>query len=330
MAFLASGKAGSGGLRPHHDLLAQFPFPVGEGADPRGDRRAPGRGLRRRGVQADDHRDHRPGDGRDGVSGRPGRWTAVYPVVVHRRDPREDPRRARSRPARLRGPGGHRRGSPRDPGAVGRRGRRRRRRGRGRWLASSPRSRTAAPATSFILVRDGLKGLPEAVRDRLATTIVQTCVAHPLRELVPLRRPPGLGQDCRASQAHPHPTEEAALDRFAEFADTVGETLPGRSSGSGTERVGRVRSVPGQFDRRDPQDHLHDQRDRVGQRPAAPRGPGPRTLPHRTGRAQVPLHGDDGPRPHRPGTRPVGHTAGRPALNAFDITFDGRLSAGRK
>jgi hypothetical protein len=27
IAFLASGKAGSGGLRPHHDLLAQFPFP---------------------------------------------------------------------------------------------------------------------------------------------------------------------------------------------------------------------------------------------------------------------------------------------------------------
>jgi hypothetical protein len=27
MAFLTSGKAGSGGLRPHDDLLAEFPFP---------------------------------------------------------------------------------------------------------------------------------------------------------------------------------------------------------------------------------------------------------------------------------------------------------------
>lgn len=27
MAFLANGKAGSGGLRPHEDLLAEFPFP---------------------------------------------------------------------------------------------------------------------------------------------------------------------------------------------------------------------------------------------------------------------------------------------------------------
>jgi hypothetical protein len=26
MAFLASGKVGSGGLRPHEDLLAGFPF----------------------------------------------------------------------------------------------------------------------------------------------------------------------------------------------------------------------------------------------------------------------------------------------------------------
>ena len=37
---------------------------VGEGPDHRGDLRAPGRGVRRRGVQADDLHDHRQGHGR--------------------------------------------------------------------------------------------------------------------------------------------------------------------------------------------------------------------------------------------------------------------------
>src|SRR5208283_1213774 len=47
------------GRRPGH-------FPVGERADARGDRRAPGRGLWRRGLQADDHGYYRPGHGRPG------------------------------------------------------------------------------------------------------------------------------------------------------------------------------------------------------------------------------------------------------------------------
>jgi hypothetical protein len=69
--------------------------------------------------------------------------------------------------------------------------------------------------------------------------------------------------------------------------------------------------------------------DRVGQRPHQAGGEGLRALPQRAGRAQVRLHGDHEHGPHR--TRP--QTQDDPmetALNAFDIAFDGRLSAGRK
>src|SRR4029453_8634699 len=81
----------------------------------------------------------------------------------------------------------------------------------------------------------------------------------------------------------------------------VGAPLPGDHS-LVDRRVGRVRSVPG-VRRGDPHRHLHHERDRVGQRQTAPRGPGPRALPDRAGSAQVSVHGADGPRPNRPRPR---------------------------
>src|ERR1044071_3923689 len=45
--------------------------PVGEGVDDRGDQRAPGRGVWRRRVPADDLDDHRQGDGRHGRVAEP-------------------------------------------------------------------------------------------------------------------------------------------------------------------------------------------------------------------------------------------------------------------
>src|SRR5262249_24190041 len=65
-------------------------FTVGEGADAWGDLRAPGRGLRRGGVQADDHRDHRPGDGGPGGLAEPAIGLGLR-GRFHRCDQREDP-----------------------------------------------------------------------------------------------------------------------------------------------------------------------------------------------------------------------------------------------
>ena len=98
---------------------------VGERADARGDRRAPGRGLRRRGIQADGHHDHRPGDGGNGglavPPARPGLCRAV-----HRRHQREDPRGPGRQPAGLPGAGRHRRRRAGRARPVGRGARRRR------------------------------------------------------------------------------------------------------------------------------------------------------------------------------------------------------------
>src|SRR5689334_21653999 len=72
------------------------------------------------------------------------------------------------------------------------------------------------------------------------------------------------------------------------------------------ERLGGVHSVPG-LRRGDPPGHLLHERDRVAERPLPPGGQGPRSFPHRAGGAKVPLPGHQIPRPHRPGTGPLGH-----------------------
>ena len=57
---------------------------------------------------------------------------------------------------------------------------------------------------------------------------------------------------------------------------------------------------------------LHDQRDRVRQRPDPPGGQGPRPLPQRASRAEMRLHGDHEPGPDRHGPQAAGSCAGSP------------------
>jgi transposase-like protein len=78
-----------------------------------------------------------------------------------------------------------------------------------------------------MLVCDGLKGLPEAVGTVRPKTIVQTCVVHLLRNS--LRCAARQDWDKIAELLKPvctAPSEEAALDRFAEFADAWGTKYP--------------------------------------------------------------------------------------------------------
>jgi transposase-like protein len=72
----------------------------------------------------------------------------------------------------------------------------------------------------LMLVCDGLKGLPEAVETVWPRTIVQTCVVHLLRNS--FRYAARQDWDKIAKLLKPvytAPTEEAALERFAEFVD---------------------------------------------------------------------------------------------------------------
>ncbi|MFF3365237.1 IS256 family transposase [Streptomyces misionensis] len=79
----------------------------------------------------------------------------------------------------------------------------------------------------LMLVCDGLKGLPEAVETVWPRTIVQTCVVHLLRNS--FRYAARQDWDKIAKLLKPvytAPTEEAALERFAEFADAWGRKYP--------------------------------------------------------------------------------------------------------
>ncbi|GGQ38849.1 hypothetical protein GCM10010266_72570 [Streptomyces griseomycini] len=79
----------------------------------------------------------------------------------------------------------------------------------------------------LMLVCDGLKGLPEAVEAVWPPTVVQTCVVHLLRNS--FRYAARQGWDKIAKLLKPvytAPTEEAALERFAEFADAWGRKYP--------------------------------------------------------------------------------------------------------
>jgi hypothetical protein len=116
--------------------------------------------------------------------------------------------------------------------------------------------------------------------------------------------------------------EASAVARFDELAEKWGTRYPAVIK---LWRVGvdRVRAVPG-LRRGEPPDHLHDQRDRVAQCSVPAGDPCPRALPDRAGRPQMPLPGDQIARPNRP-WRGRWVIRWKPALNAFAITFEGRI-----
>ncbi|GAA2641013.1 IS256 family transposase [Streptomyces axinellae] len=79
----------------------------------------------------------------------------------------------------------------------------------------------------LMLVCDGLKGLPEAVETVWPRTVVQTCVVHLLRNSVRCAARQDRDKIARLLKpVHTAPTEEAALERFAEFVDAWGRKYP--------------------------------------------------------------------------------------------------------
>ncbi|GGT57250.1 hypothetical protein GCM10010271_71220 [Streptomyces kurssanovii] len=96
-----------------------------------------------------------------------------------------------------------------------------------RWLHILTEIKNRGVSDVLMLVCDGLKGLPEAVETVWPRTIVQTCVVHLLRNS--LRYAARQDWDKIAKLLKPvytAPTEEAALERFAEFADAWGRKYP--------------------------------------------------------------------------------------------------------
>ena len=85
------------------------------------------------------------------------------------------------------------------------------------------------------MVCDGLKGLPEAITTTWPLAIVQACVIHLIRNTFRYAVPPGLGRRSprTCGRSTPHRPRPPRLARFDEFAEQVGRPLPGDRSGCG-------------------------------------------------------------------------------------------------
>ncbi len=95
------------------------------------------------------------------------------------------------------------------------------------WLAVLTELRNRGVADVLMLVCDGLKGLPEAVEQVWPRTVVQTCVVHLVR--ASFRYAARQHWDAIAKALKPvytAPTEAAAMERFLEFSEVWGKRYP--------------------------------------------------------------------------------------------------------
>jgi len=87
------------------------------------------------------------------------------------------------------------------------------------WLRVLTEIKNRGVADSCIVVCDGLKGLPDAVGAVWPQTIVQTCIVHLLRNSFRYASRKDWSQIAKdLKPVYTAPSEAAALDRFAEFA----------------------------------------------------------------------------------------------------------------
>lgn len=192
------------------------------------------------------------------------------------------------------------------------------------WLSVLTEIKNRGVEDVCITVCDGLKGLPEAITTVWQLAVVQTCIVHLIRNTFRYAASQywdEMSRDLRP--VYTAPSEAAAKERFTEFSGKWGKQYLGDHPAVG-ERLVRVRTVPG-LRRRNPSSHLQHERHRIRQRPLPACGQGQGPFPHRAGRPEMPL-------PRHPGAGPTGKgrarwaTRWKPALNAFAITFDGRIN----
>jgi putative transposase len=196
------------------------------------------------------------------------------------------------------------------------------------WFQVCTELRNRGVADVLMAVCDGLKGLPDAVAEVWPQTVVQTCVVHLLRNS--FRYAGRQHWDAIAKALRPvytAPTEAAATERFLEFAEAWGskypaivklwenawaEFVPFLAFDPEIRRVicstNAIESVNARIRRAvRARGHFPNEQAALKCVYLAVMALDP------TGRGQK---------------RWI--TRWKPALNAFDIAFDGRLSAGRK
>jgi putative transposase len=95
------------------------------------------------------------------------------------------------------------------------------------WLHVLTELRNRGVTDVCMLVCDGLKGLPEAVEQVWPQTVVQTCVIHLLRASFRYAARQHFDPIAKALKlVYTAPTEAAALERFVEFSDAWGSKYP--------------------------------------------------------------------------------------------------------
>ncbi|GAA4991186.1 hypothetical protein GCM10023205_73880 [Yinghuangia aomiensis] len=95
------------------------------------------------------------------------------------------------------------------------------------WLHVLTEIKNRGVEDVLMLVCDGLKGLPDSVEAVWPKTVVQTCVVHLLRNSFRYAGRQDWDKIAKALRpVYQAPTEEAALERFVEFTDTWGKKYP--------------------------------------------------------------------------------------------------------
>ena len=158
------------------------------------------------------------------------------------------------------------------------------------WMSVLTDLRNRGIKDVFFVVCDGLKGLPDVVANVWPQAIVQTCIVHLIRNtfrLTSKRDWDAMKRDVKL--IYTAVNAERGPRRPGRAGREMGAAVRGRDPAVG-ERLGAVHPVPG-LRPGDPHGDLLDQRDRVPERPLPAGGQGPRALPDRAGRDQVPLPG---------------------------------------
>jgi putative transposase len=95
------------------------------------------------------------------------------------------------------------------------------------WLRVLTEIKNRGTADVLMVVCDGLKGLPDAVSTVWDKTLVQTCIVHLLRNSFRYASRADWAAIARdLKPVYTAPSEQAALDRFAEFSDTWEQRYP--------------------------------------------------------------------------------------------------------
>ncbi|MEV6071613.1 IS256 family transposase [Nocardia sp. NPDC052001] len=196
------------------------------------------------------------------------------------------------------------------------------------WLAILTELKNRGVEDVCMLVCDGLKGLPEAIGQTWPAAVVQTCIVHLLRASFSYAGRQDWAAIAKALKpVYTAPTEAAALERFYEFAEVWGTKYPAivrlwenswaeftpflafdteirrvvcstNAIESVNARIRRAVRARGHF----PNEHAALKCVYLAVMALDPTGEGQKRW----------------------------ITRWKAALNAFDITFDGRLTAGRR